>query len=71
MFDKGTFANYLPYLNREKFGSRFFHPCTCFGILSSLAAGVEKLRANDNLNQENVTELNLRIAKEMGFDRCR
>ena len=67
MFEKGTFVNYLPYFSRSLFGSRFFHSCTFFGIISSVAAGVEQLRAKDELNQESVTELNLRIAQEMGF----
>ncbi len=67
MFERGTFTNYLPYFNRERFGSRFFHPCTCFGIMSSIAAGVEQLRAEDELNDESVNELNLRIAQVMGF----
>jgi hypothetical protein len=35
--------------------------------MGSLAAGVEQLRSKGELNQENVTELNLRIAREMGF----
>lgn len=67
MFEKGTFVDYLPYFSRSLFGSRFFHPCTFFGIISSIAAGVEQLRAKGELNQESVTKLNLRIAQEMGF----
>jgi MoaA/NifB/PqqE/SkfB family radical SAM enzyme len=67
MFESGTFVNYLPYFSRSLFGSRFFHSCTFFGIISSVAAGVEQLRAQDELNQESVSELNLRIAQEMGF----
>ena len=67
MFEKNSFVDYRPYFSRELFGSRFFHPCTFFGIIASLAAGVEQLRAKDELNQENVDALNLQIAQEMGF----
>ena len=67
MFEKNSFIDYRPYVSRDLFGSRFFHSCTFFGIIASLAAGVEKLREKDELNQENVNALNLRIAQEMGF----
>jgi len=67
MFEKNTFVDYRPYFSRDLFGSRFFHPCTFFGIIASLAAGVEQLRAKDELNRENVDALNLQIAQEMGF----
>jgi hypothetical protein len=42
-------------------------PCTFFGIINALAAGVEQLHAKGELNQENVDALNLKIAQEMGF----
>ena len=54
MFEKGTFINYRPYISHSLFDTRFFHSCTVFGIISSVAAGVEQLRAKDELNQESV-----------------
>lgn len=52
---------------RKIFGSRFFHPCTFFGIISSLSAVIEQLRSKGELNKEGIAELNLRIAQDMGF----
>jgi hypothetical protein len=54
-------------LQRHYARNETFHPCTVFGIISSVAVGVEQLRAKDELNDESVNELNLRIAQEMGF----
>lgn len=67
MFAEESFERYLPYFSRRLFGSRFFHPCAFFGIISSIAAGVAHLRSNGELTQSKIDALNLRIAKETGF----
>lgn len=67
MFAKESFDDYLPYFSRNLFGSRLLHPCTFFGIISSIVAGVAHLRANGELTQSKIDALNMRIAKETGF----
>jgi hypothetical protein len=54
LFEQGSFSDYLPYYSRSIFGTRFFRPCTFFGIISSLAAGVEQLRETGQLNQASI-----------------